>query len=132
MENTVDLFDQYSKEELLKLLKSQMKLVSNLESKTKKQEFKTEKLEVVNTKLEQENSYLKFQIEQFKRAMYGSKKERFIASENPEQLAIPFEIDQQEVVAAIESVKEQITYEREKAAKKASRSYGFAFTSSSK
>jgi transposase len=138
MENAVDLFDHYSKEELLKLLKSQIKansklesFNSELESKTRKLESKTnklesfnskleskaEKLEIVATKLEQENSYLKFQIEQFKRAMYGSKKERFIASENPEQLAIPFEIDEQEVVAAIESVKEQITYEREKPAK---------------
>ncbi|MFZ3274062.1 MAG: hypothetical protein WA143_07295 [Lutibacter sp.] len=95
----------------MKLLKSQTKAVSKLESKA-------EKLESVNTKLEQEVSYLKFQIEQFKRAMYGSKKERFIASENPGQLAIPFEIDQQEVAAAIESVKQQITYQREKAAKK--------------
>lgn len=111
MENALDLFDNYSKSALLKLIKSQTKAVSKLESKT-------EKLESVNTKLEQEVSYLKFQIEQFKRAMYGSKKERFIASENPEQLAIPFEIDQQEVAAAIESVKQQITYQREKAAKK--------------
>lgn len=124
MENAVDLFDNYSKEELLKLLKSQIKANSKLESKANKLESfnfklesKSEKLQVVATKLEQENSYLKFQIEQFKRAMYGSKKERFIASENPEQLAIPFEVDQQEVVAAIESIKEQITYEREKAAK---------------
>jgi hypothetical protein len=41
--------------------------------------------------------------------MYGSKKERLIASENPEQLAIPFDIDEQEVTQAVESVKEQIT-----------------------
>lgn len=105
------MFDNYSKSDLLKLLISQAKVVSKLESKA-------EKLESVNTKLEQEVSYLKFQIEQFKRAMYGSKKERFIASENPEQLAIPFEIDEQEVAVAVESVKEQITYQREKSAKK--------------
>lgn len=139
MENATDLFDNYSKEDLLKLLKSQIKVNSELESKanelesfnsklefktkkleskTNKLEFKSVKLEILATKLEQENSYLKFQIEQFKRAMYGSKKERFIASENPEQLAIPFEIDQQEVAQAVESVKEQITYEREKTSKK--------------
>ena len=104
MEKAADLFDNYSKEDLLKLLKSQTKEVSKLESE--------------NTKLDQENSYLKFQIEQFKRVMYGSKKERFIASENPEQLAIPFEIDEQEVAQAVESVKQQITYEREKEGKK--------------
>jgi peptidoglycan hydrolase CwlO-like protein len=125
MENQVDLFDNYSKDDLLKLLKSQAKANSELEfkaneleSKATKLESKNEKLELVFIKLEQENSYLKFQIEQFKRAMYGSKKERFIASENPEQLAIPFEIDEQEVAKAVESVKEQITYERERTSKK--------------
>jgi transposase len=91
---------------------------NKLESKTNKLEFKAEKLESEKTKLEQEVSYLKFQIEQFKRAMYGSKKERFVASGNPEQLAIPFEVDEHEIVAAIESVKEQITYQREKAKSK--------------
>lgn len=111
MENAANLFDNYSKSDLLILLKSQTKVVSKLESKANK-------LESVNAKLEQEVSYLKFQIEQFQRAMYGSKKERFIASENPEQLAIPFEIDEQEVADAVELVKEQITYEREKSAKK--------------
>ena len=69
-----------------------------------KLELKTNKLESENTKLKQEVSSLKFQIEQFKRAMYGSKKERFIACENPEQLAIPFEIDEQEVAVTVESV----------------------------
>lgn len=78
------MFDNYAKSALLKLLKSQTKAVSKLESKT-------EKLASVNTKLDQEVSYLKFQIEQFKRAMYGSKKERFIASENPDQFLEPTE-----------------------------------------
>jgi transposase len=125
MENASDLFDNYSMEDLLKLLKSQVKANSKLEKysnrlekRSNKLEFKAEKLESVNTKLEQEVAILKFRIEQFERAMYGSKKERFIASENPEQLTIPFEIDEQEVAEAVESVKEQITYEREKSAKK--------------
>jgi len=95
-----DSYDNYSKKELLKLLKGQQKIISKVES------------------LEQENSYLKFQIEQFKRAMYGSKKERFIASENPEQLSIPFEVDEQKVIEAVEAVVEEITYERKKAGSK--------------
>jgi len=99
-----DLYDNYTKEELLKLLKNQAKSISKIESS--------------NTKLEQENNYLKFQIEQFKRAMYGSKKERFIASENPEQLSIPFEVDEQKVTEAVEAVVEEITYERKKAGSK--------------
>jgi hypothetical protein len=44
--------------------------------------------------------------------MYGSKKERFIASENPEQLSIPFEVDEEKVIEAVETVVEEITYER--------------------
>ena len=62
MENQVDLFDNYSKEDLLKLLKSQAKANSELEFKATKLESKNEKLELVFIKLEQENSYLKFQI----------------------------------------------------------------------
>ncbi|WP_394760148.1 IS66 family transposase [Flavobacterium sp.] len=99
-----DLYDNYSKNELLKLLNGQEKVISKIESNV--------------TKLEQENSYLKFQIEQFKRAMYGSKKERFIASENPEQLSIPFEIDEQKVTEAVKAVVEEITYQRKKAGSK--------------
>ena len=76
MKETQDSYDNYTKEELLELL----------------------------SKANQENSYLKFQIEQFKRAMYGSKKERFIASENPEQLSIPFEVDEKKVTEAVETV----------------------------
>ena len=85
-----DSYDNYSKEELLELL----------------------------SKANQENDYLKFQIEQFKRAMYGSKQERFIVSENPEQLSIPFEVDEQKVTEAVEVVVEEITYERTKAGSK--------------
>lgn len=102
-----DSYDNYSKEELLELLKGQQKMIS-----------KIAKIESSNIKLEQENSYLKFQIEQFKRAMYGSKKERFIASEIPEQLSIPFEVDEQKVIDAVETVVEEITYERKKAGSK--------------
>jgi transposase len=104
MEEVQDLYNNYTKEQLLKLLKGQVKSNSKLESS--------------NSKLEQENSYLKFQIEQFKRALYGSKKERFIASENPEQLSIPFDVDEQKVTAAVEAVVEEITYKRKKAGAK--------------
>ena len=90
MKETQDSYDNYTKEELLELL----------------------------SKANQKNSYLKFQIEQFKRAMYGSKKERFIASENPEQLSIPFEVDEKKVTEAVETVVEEITYERKKAGSK--------------
>lgn len=90
MEKIQKSYDNYTKDQLLELL----------------------------SKANQENSYLKFQIEQFKRAMYGSKKERFITSENTEQLSIPFEVDEQKVIEAVEAVVEEITYERKKAGSK--------------
>lgn len=97
MENEFDLYENLSKSELLSLLKNQAS---------------------DNAKLEQEVSYLKFQIAQFKRAFFGSKSERFISNSNAEQLTLPFEVDEQEVLVEVEKVVEQISYEREKQSKK--------------
>lgn len=125
MENTLESYDNFTKEALLELLKNQVKTIKKLKSSNTKLEHQTTKLESSKVKLEdqtaklsQEVSYLKFQLEQFKRAMYGSKKERFIATENPEQLILPFEIDQQEATQAVEAVVEEITYQRQKASVK--------------
>lgn len=97
MESEFDLYENLSKSELLSLLKNQAS---------------------DNAKLEQEVSYLKFQIAQFKRAFFGSKSERFISNLNAEQLTLPFEVDEQEVLVEVEKVLEQISYEREKQSKK--------------
>lgn len=90
--------------------------VSNakLESSNVKLESNNAKLESSNAKLEQENSVLKFQLEQFKRALFGSKRERFISSLNPGQLVLPFEVNEQEVLQEVKKVVEKISYEREK------------------
>jgi len=132
MENGIDSCEDYTKEQLLMLLKNQVTVITKLEnSNTKlensnaklekfntKLESKTVVLEATTTKLEQEVSLLKFQLEQFKRAMFGSKKERFIAAENPEQLTLPLEVDPQKVAQAVQVVVEQISYERKKATAK--------------
>lgn len=135
MENGFDLYSNLPKNELLSLLKSHVqtnakletniskleshnsKLETNnskLESHNSKLESKTSELESQVNKLDQEVSYLKFQIEQFKRAMYGSKSERFISNTNQEQLSLPFEVDEQQVLEEVQKVVEQISYEREK------------------
>lgn len=72
------------------------------------------KLESEASQLKSEVSDLKFQLDQLKRMIFGSKSERFIAAENPEQFKIPFDVDVQAVVQAVESEMEQITYERPK------------------
>lgn len=111
MENGLGLYGNLPKTELLNLLKSQAILALKLESdKTK--------LESDKLQLEQQVAYLKFQIEQFKRAMFGSKSERFIAVLNADQLVLPFEVEPQEVLKEVEKVVEQISYNREKQLKK--------------
>lgn len=64
------------------------------------------------TKLKSENEYLKHQLAELKRLIYGAKSERFISS-NQDQLHL-FEQEQ----AKQEPLTEQITYERTKAKKK--------------
>ncbi len=110
--------ENLSKEALLQLLSSRDSEIKSLSKQNNSLSKQNSSLSQKNSSLSQEVDLLKFQLEQFKRAMYGSKKERFIASENPEQLPIPFEVDENEVAQAVEAVKEQITYERQKSAKK--------------
>ncbi len=57
---------------------------------------------------------LSFQLQQFRRAMFGSKSERFVP-ENPDQLRLAFDMGEE---LPLVSEKEQITYTRHKKAKK--------------
>jgi transposase len=108
VKNILSDIENISKTDLIELLKNQA--YENV-----KLEDKNVKLELHSKELESKIADLTFQLEQFKRAMFGSKRERFIASENVEQLPIPFEVDQKQVLEAVEKVVEQITYERTKA-----------------
>jgi transposase len=60
---------------------------------------------------------LKFQVAQFQRMLFGSKRERFESNQHPDQLAIPFEIAEEKIDAIIEEEKQQISFERKKPAK---------------
>ena len=44
---------------------------------------------------------LQFQLEQFKRLLFGSKRERFIAETNSDQMILPFEVDQAKVTEEV-------------------------------
>jgi transposase len=60
---------------------------------------------------------LKFQIAEFKRLFFGSKRERFISNEHPSQLTLPFDFGDDKVEPVVAPVKEEITYERNKPSK---------------
>ncbi len=62
--------------------------------------------------LEEEISYLKSELELFKRLQFGQKRERFEA--DPAQGVLPFETPVEEVAKQEEEIKEQITYTRKK------------------
>jgi transposase len=62
--------------------------------------------------LQEEISYLKSQVELFKRMQFGQKRERFEG--DPAQGVLPFEAAAEDVAAQEEEVKEQITYTRKK------------------
>jgi len=70
----------------------------------KKQEVQ---LEQMGSELE----YIKFQLDQMKRLLFGAKRERFVKDKDENQMTLPFEVEQED-----EAVKEKevITYTREK------------------
>ena len=61
-----------------------------------------------------ENAALKHELAQLKRLIFGSKQERFVPTENPEQLAL--DLAQEAVNEELVVVKETITYDRKKKA----------------
>jgi len=80
---------------------------SNLEIERSKEEIKKAKEEI---------AVLKFQLEQFRRAMFGSKAERFVSDKN--QLSLPFDLDERAIEQAVETEKIKLNFERKKAVKK--------------
>jgi transposase len=60
---------------------------------------------------------LKRQVAELKRLIFGSKRERFISNQNPEQLSLSFDIDEKNLQDAIDTETQTVTYERKKASK---------------
>jgi transposase len=89
----IEAFENISKEQLHLLVKKQNSLLVEKES-------------IITD--------LQFQIEQFKRLLFGTKRERFIAASNPEQLTLPLEADQEKIT---EVIIEKIAYTRQKVTK---------------
>jgi transposase len=118
METLLKQYENHPKETLLLVVSDLIVENENLLSKASEFEIEKSELESKKSELESQVNYLKFQLEQLKRMIFGSKSERFIAANNPEQLQLPFEVDAQEVAQAAEVAIEQIVYNREKKTKK--------------
>lgn len=69
------------------------------------------KLESHKFELETRLSQMQFQLDQMKRILFGAKRERFIPSQNENQMTLPFEIEPE---AAPEKLQQTITYTRSK------------------
>ena len=78
----------------------------------KRKDAAIEKHQEAYTSLQEEVTYLKHQVELFKRMQFGQKRERFEG--DPAQGVLPFEAPAEEVAKQEEVIKEQITYTRKK------------------
>ncbi|MBM3436440.1 MAG: IS66 family transposase [Bacteroidetes bacterium] len=100
--------ENMSFEELVTTAKNLQKQYSGLENENTL--LKTQK-----TALESKIDRMQFQIDQLTRLIYGSKRERFISTENHEQMELPFDVEQTEPV---EQKIEEISYTRKKKERK--------------
>ena len=84
----VQALENLSKEHLIGLVNFH---ILETEKQIQQKDILIEKKDVLLEKKESTISYLQFQLDQMKRLLFGSKRERFIAATNPEQLVLPLE-----------------------------------------
>ena len=111
--------ENISKEQLLKensSLKLQNKKLefekNSLQSKADSLQSKADSLQSKADSLQSKADYLQFQIDQFKRMLFGAKRERFIPNTNENQMTLPFDVEPQQEP---EKEEKTITYVRKKA-----------------
>ncbi len=75
-------------------------------------EKEKQQLEIQYQQILQQNAYLTFQIEQYKRLIHGSKRERFISNEVLGQMILPFEEVQPEPAAPVDTESTTVEYQR--------------------
>ena len=102
MENALE---NLSKEDLLKVISSQQKEITDL---SKSSSVKDEKIQ----HLIQERDHLKSQVEMLKRMQFGQKRERFEG--DPNQAMLPFEAEPAALEQQQEIIKEKIGYVRQR------------------
>ena len=99
--------DNMSKKELLEL-------VNQLEKEKLEVEKKNSEIEKEKNEIQEAKDNLQYHYEQLKRLVFGTKRERFIASANPFQQTLPFKEFEKEEKENSKTVKETVTYERKK------------------
>jgi transposase len=67
-------------------------------------------LEKKNSEIQKAKDNLQFHYDQLRRLVFGTKRERFIASANPFQQTLPFEELEDENQEPSKTVKETVTY----------------------
>ena len=70
------------------------------------------RLKAENQNLQSNVDYMQFQIDQFKRLLFGAKRERFIPNQDNAQMTLPFDVEQE---PEPEKNEKTITYVRKKA-----------------
>ena len=97
--------ENLSKDDLLKVISSQPKEITDL---SKSSSAKDEKIDY----LTQERDHLKSQVEMLKRMQFGQKRERFEG--DPNQTFLPFQAEPVEVEQQQEEIKQKIEYVRKR------------------
>lgn len=93
--------EKLSKQELIALVKKEQKAVSEVQQ-----------LQQKSQQLQDKVVYLEAQVEQYKRMLFGQKRERFEADNN--QLPLPFEPSEEQIKEQEEELIEKIAYVRKK------------------
>ena len=105
----------------LEILKEENLLLGGIlaekETKIEDLNIKVKNLNVEKEDLSIKVEDLKFQIAQLKRMLFGSKRERFESNTHPDQLTLPFDIEDAKIECAIAIDKQQVSYERNKTSK---------------
>lgn len=118
--------DQLSKQELIALLRKEQEAARQNQSELQQQqesirryegtisehESTISKIEKTVTEKQDQVDYLKAQVEQYRRMLFGQKRERFEADAS--QLSLPFEPAQEQVLAQEEQLLEKVEYVRKK------------------
>lgn len=112
---------QLSKNDLIDLLQVQNTQLQNKNTALQTQAFALQEQAnqhlVSEAQWQAEKAYLKDQIADLQRLLFGQKRERFIHTP-PEQLSLPFEATAEVAEAQTEALEEKISYTRQKQQKK--------------